>query len=86
MNRHVSVVSSLAVLASFPDWPYHRLVALYKPITGGSDDINDDIRLFLRRQLPLYAVPMYFIEVEDFPLTQHMKVHSSVTFFFNMNF
>jgi amino acid adenylation domain-containing protein len=77
LNAHESVGESVVLLRE--DEPGEkRLVGYVIPRADVSPTLSfDDIRSYLRKRLPDYMVPSYFVQLESLPLTHNGKLDKS---------
>jgi amino acid adenylation domain-containing protein len=74
LNRHPAVQASVVVGREIACSEKH--LAAYVVLGPESSVTADDLRSFLRIELPDYMVPAVFVQLESLPLTQNGKVDS----------
>ncbi|MDD4111480.1 MAG: amino acid adenylation domain-containing protein [Herbinix sp.] len=64
-----------AVVIDNVDTTGHKYLCAY--YVAEDDITSEEIKIYLRRQLPDYMVPQYFVEMDEIPLTANGKINRS---------
>jgi acyl-coenzyme A synthetase/AMP-(fatty) acid ligase len=73
LSQHPAIDKSIVL--SFMESPQTKgLVAYYIPLVGFSP-AAETLRSFLRRKLPTYMIPAYFVQLEAFPILTSGKIN-----------
>jgi amino acid adenylation domain-containing protein len=75
LNRHAAVQASVVSARDIPG--NEKQLAAYVVLKGESQLTAEDLRGFLREDLPDYMVPSIFVRLESLPSTQNGKVDKS---------
>ena len=67
--KHSSVTQSLVL--AYGEGSDKYLVAYY---TGSSSLTSEELRSYLKQELPFYMIPLHYIYLETFPLTRNGKI------------